>query len=80
MHVHAAYPMYLFVYAEMHLGAVVHKEKHFSFHHSCSFSNPKEVSPRTARCPEDGPYDGEQLRLPRSTELSRAWLGSFEGS
>lgn len=56
------------------------KEKHLSFHHNCSFSNPKEAYSRAATCLEDALYDREQLRLPVSTAPLRAWLSSFEDS
>lgn len=42
------------------------REKHSNFHHTCTFSNPKETSLRAARCPEDDLYLGEQLRPPLS--------------
>lgn len=72
--------MYLFVYVKCTWEFMVHKEKHFSFHHSCTFSNPKEASPKAARCLEDGLYDREQLRLPLFTEPSGAWLSPVEAS
>lgn len=72
--------MHLFVYLECTWEFTVHEEKHFSFHHSCTFSHPKEVSLWAARYPEDSLYGGEQLRLPLSTEPSRTWLGPMEGS
>lgn len=42
------------------------REKHSNFHHTCTFSNPKETSLRAARCPKDDLYLGEQLRPPLS--------------
>lgn len=38
------------------------REKHSNFHHTCTFSNPKETYLRAARCPKDDLYLGEQLR------------------
>lgn len=69
--------MYFFVCVKCTREFMVCKEKHFSFHHSCTFSNPKEASPWAARCPED---EREQLRLPLSTEPSGAWPRPAESS
>lgn len=71
------YHMHLFVYVKSTWESMMQEEKHFSFHHSCTVLNPKEASLRAASCPENGVYDGEQLRLPLSTE---AWFSPLEGS
>lgn len=62
---------------------MVQKEKHFN----CLEVSPSHTHrrttptppPRAPRCPEDGLREGEQLRLPLSTEQSGAWLSPVEG-
>lgn len=73
--VHSLYHPYLSVYVKCTWEFLVHEEKHFSFHHSCTFYRPKEASLRAARCPEDG-LDDDESSWGCHSPLSLPGLGS----